>query len=134
MESNEEKMSQFADEPTRRSKKRKGNSTRIPRREINAVVKRIAEKFDPERIILFGSYAYGKPHQYSDVDLLVVMNTQERPRAKQIEISRALSPHPFGMDILVRTPQQIKERIPMGDYFLREITTRGKVLYERSPR
>ncbi|MBI5033503.1 MAG: nucleotidyltransferase domain-containing protein [Chloroflexi bacterium] len=107
---------------------------RIPRREINAVVRRIAEKFDPERIILFGSYAYGKPHEYSDVDLLVILNTKGRPRAKQIEISRALSPHPFGMDILVRTPQQIKERIPMGDYFLREITTRGKVLYERDTR
>jgi predicted nucleotidyltransferase len=107
---------------------------RIPRREINAIVKRIAEKFDPERIILFGSYAYGKPHPYSDVDLLVVMETHERPRAKQIEISRALSPHPFGMDILVRTPQQIQERIPMGDYFLREITTKGKVLYARNSR
>jgi predicted nucleotidyltransferase len=107
---------------------------RIPRREINAVVKRIAEKFDPEKIILFGSYAYGKPHQYSDVDLLVVMETHERPRAKQIEISRALSPHPFGMDILVRTPQQINTRIPLGDYFLREIVTRGKIIYERSAR
>ena len=107
---------------------------RIPRREINAVVKRIAEKFDPEKIILFGSYACGKPHQYSDVDLLVVMKTKERPRAKQIEISRALSPHPFGMDILVRTPEQIKERIPLGDYFLREITTKGKVLYARNSR
>ena len=107
---------------------------RIPRREIKAVVRRIAEKFDPERIILFGSYAYGKVHEFSDVDLLIVLNTKERPRTKQIEISRALSPHPFGMDILVRTPQQIKERIPMGDYFLREITTRGKVLYERNSR
>ena len=113
---------------------RNGAGTRISRRAIHGVAKRIAEKFDPDRIILFGSYAYGKPHPYSDVDLLVVMDTKERPRAKQIEISRALSPHPFGMDILVRTPRQIKERIPIGDYFLREITTKGKVLYERSPR
>jgi predicted nucleotidyltransferase len=107
---------------------------RVSRRAINAVVRRIAKQFDPERIILFGSYAYGKPHRYSDVDLLVVMQTNERPRAKQIEIARALSPHPFGIDLLVRTPQQIQERIPQGDYFLREITTRGKVLYERRPR
>jgi len=114
--------------------KRNGAGTRISRRAIHLVAKRIAEEFKPERIILFGSYAYGKPHPYSDVDLLVVMDTTERPRAKQIEISRALSPHPFGMDILVRTPQQIKERIPIGDYFLREITTKGKVLYERNPR
>src|SRR5574341_284067 len=117
-----------------RSKRRNGNNTRIPRRAINDVVKRIENNFDPERIILFGSYAYGKPHPYSDVDLLVVMETKERPLAKQLEISRALSPHPFGMDILVRAPKQLKRRIAMGDYFLREIVTRGKVVYERRRR
>lgn len=116
------------------AKRRNGNNTRIPRRAINDIVKHIANKFDPERIILFGSYAYGKPHPYSDVDLLVVMKTKERPLAKQLEISRALSPHPFGMDILVRAPKQLKERIAMGDYFLREIVTKGKVVYERSRR
>ncbi len=106
---------------------------RIPRREINAVVKRIAAQFDPERIILFGSQAYGKPHQYSDVDLLVVMKTKERPLVKQLEIARALSPHPFGLDILVYAPREIKSRIALGDYFLREIVAKGKVLYERHP-
>ena len=111
-----------------------GKSIRIPRREINAVVKRIAEKFDPERIILFGSYAYGAPQSYSDVDLLVVLKTKERPLAKQLEISRALSPHPFGMDILVYAPREIKSRITMGDYFLREIVSKGKVMYERHSR
>ncbi len=113
---------------------RNGGGTRISRRAIDNVAKRIAEKFDPERIILFGSYAYGKPHPYSDVDLLIVMDTKERPLAKQLEISRALSPHPFGMDILVRAPNQLRERIAMGDYFLREIVTKGKVVYERSHR
>ena len=122
-------MNQLANAPTRRTKK----SVRIPRRAINAVVQRIAEQFDPERIILFGSYAYGKPHQYSDVDLLVVIKTKERPLAKQLEISRALSPHPFGLDILVYAPKEIKSRVAMGDYFLREIVDRGKVLYERNP-
>ena len=115
-------------------RRRNGNRGRIPRRDINAVVKRIVQKFDPERIILFGSYAYGKPHPYSDVDLLVVMRTKERPLAKQLEISRALSPHPFGIDILVYAPREIKSRITMGDYFLREIVTKGKVVYERHPR
>jgi predicted nucleotidyltransferase len=57
---------------------------RIPSRAIQSVVKQIAENFDPERVILFGSYAYGRPHQYSDVDLLVILETEERPRAKQI--------------------------------------------------
>jgi predicted nucleotidyltransferase len=107
---------------------------RISRRAIAAVVKRIAETFDPERVILFGSYAYGQPRPESDVDLLVVLETDQRPRAKQLEIARALSPHPFGMDILVRTPEQLRKRVAMGDYFLREITTRGEVMYERSSR
>lgn len=106
----------------------------IPSRAIQSVVKKITARFDPERVILFGSYAYGKPHAYSDVDLLVVMKTQERPRAKQIEIVRALSPHPFGMDILVRTPEQLEQRIRLGDTFMQEITQKGKVLYERSRR
>jgi predicted nucleotidyltransferase len=111
-----------------------GQNTRVARRSIRAVVKRIAEQFDPERIILFGSYAYGRPHPDSDVDLLVVLATNERARAKQIEIARTLSPHPFGMDILVRTPEQLRERIALGDYFLREIVTKGQVLYERPRR
>lgn len=111
-----------------------GKRTRVSRRAINVIANRIAEKFDPERIVLFGSFAYGKPSPYSDVDLLIVMNTKERPLAKQLEISRALSPHPFGMDILVRSPAQIKRRIAMGDYFLREITTKGRILYERRRR
>ena len=111
-----------------------GKRARISQRAINAVARRIAEKFDPEQIVLFGSYAYGKPHPYSDVDLLVVMKTQARARVKQLEIARALSPHQFGMDILVRSPQQLKERLAMGDYFLREILTKGKILYERHNR
>ena len=106
----------------------------ISRRAIAEVVKRIAETFDPERVILFGSYAYGRPRPDSDVDLLVVLETNQRLRAKQLEIARALSPHPFGMDIIVRTPEQLRKRVAMGDYFLREITTRGKVMYERTGR
>lgn len=105
---------------------------RIPRRAIDRVAKNIADHFSPEQIILFGSYAYGKPHPYSDVDFLVIMETNERPLAKQMEISRALSPHPFGMDILVRTPKQLQERLALGDSFMHDITTKGKVLYERT--
>lgn len=104
---------------------------RIAMRAIRAVVRRIAERFQPEKVILFGSYAYGKPGPESDVDLLVVMRTSLRSRQQRLEISRALSPRPFPMDILVRTPEEMEERIAQGDAFLREIVTRGKVLYER---
>ncbi len=108
------------------------NHRRIPPREIRAVVKRIAEKFQPEKIILFGSYAYGKPKPESDVDLLVVMETSLRERQQRLEISRALSPRPFPMDVIVRTPSQIERRLALGDSFIREITDQGKVLFERS--
>lgn len=107
---------------------------RISAREIAAVARQIAEQFKPEKIILFGSYAYGEPKPESDVDLLVVMNTPLRERQQRLEISRALSPRPFPMDVLVRTPEQLKERIALGDSFLREIATRGKVIYEQPRR
>lgn len=105
---------------------------RIPMRAIRAVAKQIADTFHPDKIILFGSYAYGKPRPESDVDLLVVMDTSLRSRQQRLEISRALSPRPFPLDVIVHTPQQIQKRLEMGDLFLREITSRGKVIYERS--
>jgi HEPN domain-containing protein/predicted nucleotidyltransferase len=102
---------------------------RVPLEAIQAVVDHIAQNFNPEKIILFGSYAYGQPKPWSDVDLLVVLETDD-PKQKQKEIN--LSFHaPFGLDILVWTPQEIEQRIPLGDFFLREIVTKGKTLFQR---
>jgi predicted nucleotidyltransferase len=101
---------------------------RIPMRAIRAVVQQIAEKFQPEKIILFGSYAYGRPKPESDVDLLVVMDTPLRNREQAAQIARAIDYH-FGLDLIVRTPQQLAERIALGDFFLREVTEKGRVLY-----
>lgn len=97
---------------------------------IQAVVNHIAHTFDPEKIILFGSYAYGQPRPGSDVDLLVVMET-DAPKQKQHEIAFSLQA-PFSFDLMVWTPQEIAERIPLGDFFLREIVMKGKILYERN--
>ena len=102
----------------------------VSMRAIRAVAQRIVEHFQPEKIILFGSYAYGHPKPESDVDLLVIMDTPLRTRRQRLEISRALSPRPFPLDVIVRTPRELAERIAMGDLFLAEILTRGKVLYE----
>jgi len=104
---------------------------RIPMRAIHAVVKQIAENFHPEKIILFGSYAYGKPRPESDVDLLVVMESPLRNREQAAQIARAIDYH-FGLDLLVRSPQQVNERLALGDFFLQEVIERGKVLYARS--
>ncbi|MBL8046354.1 MAG: nucleotidyltransferase domain-containing protein [Anaerolineales bacterium] len=79
---------------------------------------------------MFGSYAYGKPHVGSDVDLLVIMETPLRNREQAAQIARALN-YRFGLDVLVRTPQQLAERLDLGDFFLQEVVTKGKVLYAR---
>ena len=107
---------------------------RIPMRAIYAVAKAIAEHFEPEKIILFGSYAYGQPRPSSDVDLLIVIETDLTPREQRLAISRALSPKPFGIDIIARTSADLELRIAQGDYFLRDIVRKGKVIYERRRR
>ena len=99
--------------------------------QLKEVTNRIVEAFDPQRIILFGSFAYGQPSDDSDVDLLIVMETDERPAVRAMRVSRLLRPRPFPMDILVRTPSEIQHRLKIGDYFIREVLKRGRVLYER---
>jgi uncharacterized protein len=101
---------------------------------INALAQRIAVRFHPEKIILFGSYASGHARPESDVDLLVIMETTLRSRQQRLEISRVLSPRPFPLDIVVRTPREVAERLALGDAFLEEIMLRGITLYERDRR
>jgi predicted nucleotidyltransferase len=94
-------------------------------------VRRIARTLRPARIILFGSYANGTPTQDSDVDLLVVMNTTASLKDRHLAVCRLLRPRPFPVDILVRTPQEIKRALGRGDFFIQEIVTQGRVLYEQ---
>jgi len=101
----------------------------ISRQSINALARQIARQFSPHKIILFGSYAYGTPTEDSDVDLLVILPFQGRNPQKATEIWMATKPK-FPIDIMVRKPAEIKKRIEMGDFFMREITEKGKVLYE----
>ena len=90
------------------------------------------DELNPEKIILFGSYAYGKPTPHSDVDLLVVLKMSASPKERSWRVSRLLLPRPFPVDILVKTPKEIEKALESGDFFLQEIITRGKVLYERN--
>jgi len=104
---------------------------RIPMRVIRALVSQIANKFSPDEIILFGSYAYGKPTPWSDVDLLVVMETPKGELETTLEIVESLPPTLFSLDILARNRQTIDHRKAIGDTFMREITSKGKMLYAR---
>src|SRR5437868_15165358 len=81
-------------------------SPNIPLSAIRRFARRIAERFHPEKIILFGSYAYGTPHEESDVDLLVIMPTRNAI-AESVRISVAFD-WPFSLDLIVRTPKQIE--------------------------
>lgn len=95
-------------------------------------VKRIVDTLHPEKIILFGSYAYGTPTSDSDVDLLVVMPSQEAEIERYLRVSRLLRPRPFAVDILVKTPQELAHSLEHGDFFIAEIVSQGRVLYEQS--
>lgn len=99
--------------------------------EIKDKVDVIAKKYRPEKIMLFGSYAKGRPSSGSDVDLLVIMQTNQPTLELASEISQTLK-HTFPMDILVRTPQDIARRLEQGDFFIRDILENGIVLYERT--
>src|SRR4051794_35181497 len=92
----------------------------ISRQEIQNFVDRVVPSFRPAQVILFGSYAYGKPSEDSDVDLLVVLPY----RGSDVRIAtriRLACPRNFPMDLLVRSPAQMRRRLRMGDSFLREV-------------
>ncbi len=103
--------------------------TRPSLRKVRVLVDEIVRKFHPQRVILFGSYAGGKPTGNSDVDLLIVMKTRRRSPEQAVAIRQAVD-FPFPVDLLVRTPEQVQERLRLGDNFMWEIVNRGKVLYE----
>ena len=101
----------------------------ITMRQIEDVSGRIAAEFEPERILLFGSYAWGAPSPDSDVDLLVILPFEGKAVAKSVEMRLKIKP-PFPVDLLVRTPEKIRERLALGDPYIRSILEKGKILYE----
>jgi predicted nucleotidyltransferase len=102
---------------------------KIPLPAIRRFARRIAERFDPEQIILFGSFAYGTPHEYSDVDLLVVMQAANEIN-QAIRITLAFE-REFPLDLIVRTPERLRRRLAEGDSYLSEVMTKGIVVYEK---
>lgn len=101
----------------------------VSMKQIREFSGRIAREFRPQRIVLFGSYANGSPTADSDVDLLVVLSHEGRAVDKSVEIRMKLRPA-FPLDLLVRTPEKVLQRVSMGDAFLRDIIDNGMVLYE----
>ncbi len=101
---------------------------------LPVIVDRVARRFQPLRIILFGSYARGEAHSHSDLDLLIVMPDALDGAARRrmaIQILSALSDLPVPKDVLVTTPDEIARRGHLVGSILRPALREGKVLYER---
>jgi predicted nucleotidyltransferase len=100
----------------------------ILRADIERYCAEVAREFRPKQIVLFGSYAYGKPTADSDIDVMVILPYRKGTRPS-LEIRRRVSAG-FPVDILVRGPEDIEQRLREGDSFITEVMTRGRVLYE----
>jgi len=87
--------------------------------------------YQPEKVILFGSYAWGKPGKDSDFDLLIIKKTGQNYFKRIPEVRKYLLEIDSPFDILVMTPEEVKKRVKKGDWFIKEILQKGKVLYER---
>ncbi len=98
------------------------------------MAQRIVEALHPEKVILFGSYAYGTPHEDSDIDLFVIMKpkyAEETNHQRVMDVTDVAKIPFLPMDVIVRTPEQVETRLAMGDFFIKEILDQGKVLYQR---
>lgn len=107
-------------------------NVRARRQQIKRLCETIVHEFKPEKIILFGSYAYGKPKADSDIDLLVLMPFEDSPFRQAGEILNRVIQQigVLPLDLLVRTPEQVGERLKIGDSFMQEILERGQIIYE----
>jgi len=100
-------------------------------KEIQNIVNQIVKNYKPEKIILFGSFAYGKPKENSDVDLLIIKKTEKRFGARLFEAVRFIKSK-MGTDILVYTPEEWERGLKKNHYFLKEIANKGRLVYEKS--
>ncbi|MEW5768269.1 MAG: nucleotidyltransferase domain-containing protein [bacterium] len=101
---------------------------------ISEIVAKIVSSYNPSKIILFGSYAYGKPDEDSDIDMFIIKDTEERPIDRWVSVCQIVSDRtrriPF--EPLIITPKELESRIRIGDQFIiDEILTKGEVLYEK---
>jgi uncharacterized protein len=98
--------------------------------QIHQITQQIIEAANPDKIILFGSYAYGEPTEESDLDVMVVLPFTGHWAYKAVEIRQKLPLYDFSLDLLTRTAVQVSDRLAIGDPFMQAIVEQGTVLYE----
>jgi len=101
---------------------------------IPEIVEKLKREYNPLKIILFGSYAYGNPTKDSDIDLFILKNTHERRVDRFVSVKRIIYDprRKIPVSPLVYTPDELEERLRIGDDFIKEIIQKGVVLYERA--
>lgn len=101
----------------------------MTQQKIQQLADQIAREYQPEKIILFGSYAWGKTDKNSDIDFFIVKETRKNILDRNRDVYRIIFDKGEAVDILVYTPAQLKRREEMGDPFVQKIMKRGKLLY-----
>ncbi len=99
-------------------------------KKIKEIMDKIINEFKPEKVILFGSYAWGNPKKDSDVDLLIIKeDPTKNTREMAIDLEKILIKRNVPLDLLVYKPEQLKKRLALKDVFLSKIISQGKTLY-----
>lgn len=105
--------------------------------EIDKIKRLLVSKYQPKKIILFGSFAWGKPDKDSDLDIFIIKKVNKPRPAREQDVYRLLIGYYSGqnslpLDVIVHTPKEIQERVTLGDPFIRQILNHGKIIYERA--
>ncbi|MBU3942673.1 nucleotidyltransferase domain-containing protein [Patescibacteria group bacterium] len=100
-------------------------------KEIKNITEQITKRYKPKKIILYGSFAYGKPHKDSDVDLFVIKETKKKRTERHLELDKILSDRNIPLDILVYTSKEVEQKLALKDLFIKKIMDQGKVIYAR---
>ena len=106
--------------------------SRKHQQEIKRLTQKIVENYRPQKIILFGSFAWGRPTKDSDIDFFVLKKTAKSRRERHLEVGKILLDRKLPLDVLVYTPQEVRERLRLGDFFVKNIIEKGKSLYVES--
>ena len=109
------------------------NSFEVVDNEINRITEQIKNKYNPEKIILFGSYVWGNPLLSSDIDMFIIKQTDKSFTERICEVYTVLREiqYNFPFEPIVYTPDEVKRRLELGDFFIKKILTKGRVLYEQ---
>lgn len=106
--------------------------TKSQAKKLKEITAKIVKEYKPEKIILFGSWAWGNPRKWSDVDLFIIKETDKKKWEREYELRLKLFPPGLALDLLIYTPKEIIRRLEIEDFFVEDIIKKGKVLYEYS--